>query len=122
HMSQEQPEDKRTLPVLKVLHRNARFIQKTGCHEHEAMHPIEPEKLTAQPGNGEVLRNATRQADQAKAERILAGLAHGSLEEAYKQLQFCVEDDVDVHRVVLSWRAWETLDLTGKDQALTLLR
>ena len=27
-----------------------------------------------------------------------------------------------MHRVVLSWRAWETLDLTGKEQALTLLR
>jgi hypothetical protein len=122
HMAQELPEEKRALPVLKVLHRNARFIQTKGCHEHEAMHPVEPESVSAKAGNGELLRSATRQADQAKAERILAGLAQGSLEEAYKQLQICVEDDVDVHRVVLSWRAWETLDLTGKEQALTLLR
>jgi len=29
---------------------------------------------------------------------------------------------VDVHRVVLSWRSWALLDLTGKEQAHTLLR
>src|SRR5262249_42887727 len=40
----------------------------------------------------------------------------------YRQLQMCIEDEVDVHRVVLSWRSWETLDLTGREQALTLLR
>jgi len=69
-----------------------------------------------------VLQDATRQGDQAKAERILASLTHGTLVDAYNQLQFCVQDEVDVHRVVLSWRAWETLELTGRDQALTLLR
>src|SRR5438270_6112101 len=30
-MAQELPEERRPLPVLKVLHRNARFIQNTGC-------------------------------------------------------------------------------------------
>src|SRR5207248_4457136 len=73
------------------------------------------------PG-GELLREATRKADQAAAERTLAALARGSLEEVYNDLQFCIQDDIDVHRVVLAWRSWVTLDLTGKEQALTLLR
>jgi hypothetical protein len=37
-------------------------------------------------------------------------------------LQYTVQDEVDVHRVVLAWRAWATLDLTGKEHAHTLLR
>src|SRR5262249_15215778 len=31
-------------------------------------------------------------------------------------------DEVDVHRVVLAWRAWVMLGLTGKEHAETLLR
>jgi hypothetical protein len=121
-MAQELPENARALPVLKVLHRNARFIQKVGCHEHDTMQAVEPENLNPSKTEGPILRDATRHADQKKAEQTLAALAQTSLPEAYKQLQYCVEDEVDVHRVVLSWRAWETLDLTGKEQALTLLR
>src|SRR5678816_672921 len=33
-----------------------------------------------------------------------------------------VEDDTEVHRVVLPYRAWDLLSLIGRDQALTLLR
>ncbi len=42
--------------------------------------------------------------------------------EAFNHLQFAVEDEVDVHRVVLSWRAWAILPLTGQEHAHTLLR
>ena len=118
-MAQELPAEQRALPVLKVLHRNARFIHNAGCHDHDTMHAIEAGAPSAADG---ALRDATRQADREKAERTLAALTQTSLDEAYRQLQMCIEDEVDVHRVVLSWRAWETLDLTGKDQALTLLR
>jgi hypothetical protein len=33
-----------------------------------------------------------------------------------------VQDEVDVHRIVLPWRAWVMLELTGKEHALTLFR
>ena len=56
------------------------------------------------------------------AERTFAALAHGPVGDAYNDLQFCIQDEVDVHRVVLAWRAWAMLDLTGKEQAHTLLR
>lgn len=120
-MSKELPENIRALPVLKVLHRNARFIHTAGGHEHDAMHLLDHE--AASHGlKVKTLRDATRGADRGKAEGKLASLVQQSLDDAYEQLQACVEDEVDVHRVVLSWRAWETLDLTGKEQALTLLR
>lgn len=121
-MSKELPENLRALPVLKVLHRNARFIHTAGGHEHDAMHLLDHEAASHSQVNVKALREATRQADQGKAEQKLATLVRQSLDDAYEQLQACIEDEVDVHRVVLSWRAWETLDLTGKEQALTLLR
>src|SRR4029077_1815789 len=37
-------------------------------------------------------------------------------------LQFSIEDEVDVHRVVLAWRAFATLDFTGAEYAHSLLR
>ena len=56
------------------------------------------------------------------AERAFAALAGGPLDEAYNDLQYLVQDDTNVHRVVLAWRAWAMLDLTGKEHAHTLLR
>src|SRR5262249_53822806 len=42
--------------------------------------------------------------------------------EVFDHLQFTVQDEADVQRVVLAWRAWATLDLTGREHAHTLLR
>jgi hypothetical protein len=121
-MAQEMPTDRKALPVLKVLHRNTRFMQAVGGHAHEALHAVEPAKLPGGKIDADKLRQATREADAASAEKILAAISQGSLEDAYNQLQLCIQDDIDVHRVVLSWRSWATLDLTGRDAALTLLR
>ena len=41
----------------------------------------------------------------------------GSLAEAY-----AVQDEINVHRVVLAWRAWALLDVAGQQHAHTLLR
>src|SRR5262249_62033616 len=71
---------------------------------------------------GEVLREAHRAEAKARAERILAALAKVSVGEMFNQLQMSVQDEVDVHRIVLPWRAWVMLELTGQEHALTLLR
>jgi hypothetical protein len=118
HMSKELPKEKQALPVLKVLYRNARFMQDLGGASHDALHAIAEAPLP----KGETLRDVMHKGDTATSEKVLAGLTHQSLDEAYNQLLQTVQDEVDVHRVVLVWRAWATLDLTGKDQALTLLR
>lgn len=121
-MSEELPSERRALPVLKVLYRNAARMQATGGNEHDAMHSIEPLKLTSQSEQGELLQAATRAAEQSRAERTFATLCNASPGEAFNHLQYCVEDEVDVHRVVLAWRAWSTLDLTGQEHAQSLLR
>jgi hypothetical protein len=121
-MAREMPAERQPLPVLKVLYRNTNRIQECGGHKKEVLHRVEGIPLPKDRPAGEVLREATRKADMEAAERTFATLAKGPVGEAYNHLQYCIEDEVDVHRVVLAWRAWVILDLAGKDQAHTLLR
>jgi len=121
-MAGEMPEDRRALPVLKVLYRNSQRIQECGGSKHEVLHPVEPEALPTDRPGGELMREATRKADMDSADRTFAALAKGPVGEAFNHLQFSIQDEVDVHRVVLAWRSWAILDLAGKDQARTLLR
>ncbi|MGO9466368.1 MAG: hypothetical protein ACLQVF_19680 [Isosphaeraceae bacterium] len=121
-MSGELSEANRALPVLKVLYRNTNHIQQMGGKSHETLHSIEPASLPEGQCAGEALREMTRRADYDGAEKAFAALVHGPLDEAYNDLQYVVQDYPDVHRVVLAWRAWALLDLTGKEHAHTLLR
>jgi hypothetical protein len=118
-MARELPEPRRSLPVLKVLYRNTSNIQGRAT---EVLHPVAPAPLPKDRPGGEVLREATRAHDRDRAERILAALAKGPVEEMFDQFQMTVQDEVDVHRIVLPWRAWVMLELTGKEHALTLFR
>src|SRR5262249_43598621 len=86
------------------------------------MHEVHPGEVPAGLPGGEALQQATRSRDLKAAEATFAALARGPIGEAYNHLQFAVEDEVDVHRVVLAWRSWALLDLTGQEYALTLLR
>jgi hypothetical protein len=121
-MATELPENRRALPVLKVLYRNTSRMQEQGGRTSEALHPMEAAALPQGRSGGEILRDATRKADMDEAERTFASLARGPVGEAFNHLQFSIQDEVDVHRVVLAWRAWVALDFTGKEQAHTLLR
>ena len=121
-MSRELAPAHQALPLLKVFYRNTSHIQNLGGHSHEALHPIKPEELSTGQCGGEALRDATRRRDYEGAERIFAGLTEKSVADAYNDLQYLVQDYVDVHRVVLAWRAWSLLDLAGKENATTLLR
>jgi hypothetical protein len=121
-MAAEMPQEQRPLPVLKVLYRNSNRIQQEGGRKHEAMHAIKPADLPKDRDGGELLREATRRRDQQAAEETFAALARGPLGEAFNHLQFEIEDELNVHRVVLAWRSWVLRDLTGEEHALTLLR
>jgi hypothetical protein len=121
-MAQELPKDRQALPILKVLYRNTSRIQDFGGKGKEVLHPVEPAELPKDQSGGEVLRDAARKIDVNAAERTFAALAKGPIGEAYNHLQFTVQDELDVHRVVLAWRAWAVLDLAGKEHAHTLLR
>lgn len=120
-MARELPEGQRALPVLKVLYRNTNRIQEKGGSKEEVLHPI-TEDLPKDKLTGEQLQQATRKADMNTAERMFAALSREPVGEAFNHLQYSVQDEIDVHRVVLAWRAYSLLDLTGKEQAHTLLR
>ena len=121
-MSQELPENRRALPVLKVLYRNTHCIQKLGGGTREVLHPVSAAELPKDRPGGELLRDATRRRDTDGAERTFAALASRSVGDAYDHLQYAIQDAADVHRVVLAWRSWAAIDLVGKEQAHTLLR
>ncbi len=113
-MSQEMPARTGALPVLKVLYRNAGQIQKRGGRRHEKLR-----RVAAGPGD---LRDAVRRRDMEGAERIFARLAQKKPAAYYNDLQLVIQDDIEVHRVVLAWRAWDLLQLTGMEHAHTMLR
>lgn len=121
-MSQELPAALQALPVLKVLYRNANRIQEFGGRKNEVLHPVTADPIPEGAVGGEYLREVARRGDIAAADRTFATLAKGPIGEAFNHLQYEVDDEVDVHRVVLAWRAWDTLEIAGKEWAHTLLR
>lgn len=121
-MSRELPEPLRPLPVLKVIHRNTSCINGGGASRPDVLHPVSATPLPAGQPADDWLRETFRRHDIPAAESKFATLTQGPLADAYDHLQYCVHDEIDVHRVVLSWRAWASIDLVGQEHALTLLR
>jgi hypothetical protein len=121
-MAKDLPEAERPLPILKVLYRNATHIQAKGGRKNEELHPVKPTPVPEGKVPGEVLQEFTRKNEPAKAEGIFAEVAKGTAEDAFNHIMYCVEDDINVHRVVLAWRSWAMLDFTGPEHAHTLLR
>jgi hypothetical protein len=122
HMACQMPEDRRALPVIKVLYRNTNRIHEHGGRASEVLHAVKPAALSAGHDPGETLRDAVRGRDMNRAERTFAAIAAGSPDEAFDRLLVAVEDNTEVHRVVLPYRAWELLEVVGKEQAHTMLR
>jgi hypothetical protein len=121
-MSKLMPEGQQALPIFKVLYRNSGCIQKRGGRAHEVLHTVQPTPLSSGTPGGEALRDAVRRKDVNAAEGIFASLAAGSPEEAFNQLLYEVQDDTEVHRTALPYRAWDLLGVIGKEHAHALLR
>ncbi len=121
-MALELPPERQALPVLKVLYRNTLRIQEYGGRAKEVLRPVEPGKLPKGLPAGDAMRDAVRSKDIAQAERVFAALSEGASSDAYDALLHAVQDATDVHRVVLPYRAWDLLDVVGKEHAHTLLR
>ena len=119
-MAGELPPERRALPVLKVLYRNTSRIHEQGANEHDVMQRVAAAESANT--NGEQLREAVRAVDWQGADSQFAATAQGTPGEAFNHLQFAVQDEVNVHRVVLAWRAWAMIDLTGQQYAHTMLR
>jgi hypothetical protein len=121
HMSRELPADQQPLPVFKVLYRNTNRIQEKGGRKDEVLHPIKPTPLGSGHA-GEALRAQVRAKDLSAAEQTFAAIAQRGPDHAFNDLLFAVQDNTEVHRVVLPYRAWDLMDLIGRDHAHTLLR
>ena len=122
HMAGELPPNLQPLPVFKVLYRNTNRIQEKGGRKQEVLFQVEPATLDQGRAGGEVLRDMVRRQDVNAAERAFAEIAQASPADALNELLTAVEDQTEVHRVVLPYRAWDLLDLIGMEQAHTLLR
>lgn len=119
HMARELPADRQALPVLKVLYRNSDRIQATGGRKSEVLRPV---TAPASPTSAEALRGAIHRKDAAAAEAVFASTAARSRHDAFNELLPIVQEQLDVHRVVLPYRAWDLLDVVGPEHAHTMLR
>jgi len=121
HMARELPGERRALPVLKVLYRSSAQIQAKGGRKSEVLHPIE-HSPSASDQDSLGLRTLVRGRDLAGAERAFASMVSESPRGALDALQVLVDEDLDVHRTVLAYRAWSMMEIAGKEHAHTLLR
>ncbi|MBM3457196.1 MAG: hypothetical protein FJX77_01485, partial [Armatimonadetes bacterium] len=119
HMARELPTGHAPLAVFKVLYRNTRRIQETGGRKSEVLRPVLP---SAEAGGAAELRAAVRTRDTGRAEAMLAGMVQRNARRAFDDLLTTVQQQPEVHRVVLPYRAWDLLDLVGQEHATTLLR
>jgi hypothetical protein len=121
-MSLELPKELQPLPVLKVLYRNTNRIQEHGGKKSEVLHRVKAAELGTDRAAHEILHEQVRSKDVNAAEQTLAAIAARSPDEAFDQLLYTVQDRTEVHRVVMPYRAWDLLNILGKEQAHTMLR
>jgi hypothetical protein len=122
HMARELTGPQQALPVFKVLYRNTNRIQEKGGRKEEVLHPVKAVAPSETRLGSEELRAAIHRKDVNAAEQTFASLAQVSPEDAFNHLLHAVQDYTEVHRVVLPYRAWDLLDVTGREHAHTLLR
>lgn len=116
------PEKQAALPVFKVLYRNTQRIQEFGARGSEVLHALDQDHAVGSSKGelGDQLRTLVRERDIAKAEAALASA--GDPQAALDAMLYAVEDNTEVHRVVLPYRAFDLLDVVGQEHATTMLR
>jgi hypothetical protein len=117
-MSAHMPEGKAALPVFKVLYRNTNRIQEHGGREKEVLHPVEP----GAAGTAEQRRSMVPAKDVAGSEKMFSAMVHKDADEAFNALLEVVQEGTEVHRTVLPYRAWDLLEVIGREHAETMLR
>jgi hypothetical protein len=119
-MAAQFPAPLSALPVLKVVHRNARFLKEAGRQHEDALEPLPPDAVAA--ADGAALVDSIHALKVPAAEASLAAALAKSRTAAFERVQQVVREDANVHRVVLSWRAVDLQRFTGEQHAFTLLR
>jgi hypothetical protein len=122
HMAHHMTGERQLLPVLKVVRRNTNRIQEFGGRPKEVLHPVRPQAVSEGQCGGEAVRDLVRRKDMAAAEAAFAAIAQGGPEDAFNAVLYAVQDNTEVHRTVLPYRAWDLLAMIGPEHAHTLLR
>jgi hypothetical protein len=121
YMAAQMPDRKlAALPVLKVIQRSSSRIQEHGGRDRDVLRRLPP--AAAGVADAATLLTAERALDPKAAEQAFASMSEKEPARAYEALQALVRDNIDVHQVVLAWRAFELEGVAGRDQSLTLLR
>lgn len=110
------------LPVLKVIFRNSKRIQEHGGPRSEVLRPVAGDPNLNGSADGRALLEAVRRKEMDRAEQIFAAISAHPAEQAFNELLVAVQDNSEVHRVVLPYRAWDLLGIIGPEHAHTLLR
>lgn len=130
-MADLMPSGQAALPVFKVLHRNTGRIQDHGGRKAEVLTgSLCPGSSSAaagttsagNPADATRLHDAVRAKDTSAAENLLAAMIAQDSTAAFNGLLEVVQDDTEVHRTVLPYRAWDLLNVVGQTHATTLLR
>ena len=107
------------LPLLKVIHRNTKRIREVGGRKSEKMRRLPATEKAADAGAA--LLAAERSADQARSQMIFAAEVRADPVAAFALLEPVIRDNLDVHQVVLAWRSFDLMRISGADYADTLL-
>src|SRR5207253_883493 len=94
------PEKERPLPILKVLYRTSTHIHGARCAREDHLAGVGPARLDNRTPAGEQMREAARARKLDRAEQIFAALP-GTPVQIYDDVQLLIQDDLNVHRVVL---------------------
>lgn len=121
-MAKELPEAERPLPVLKVLYRNSNRIREKGGRKAELLRTVAPTPDDSKLSDRDRLADEIHAKNADKAEAMLGRLAQSGPEAALNGILAVVEEAAEVHRIVLMWRAWDMLNIVGKEHAHTMLR
>ena len=121
-MCQQLPSERQPLPILKVIYRNSQQIQLYGGASKKTLREMHAAEEAAVEGREIAIRDACREGDVNKAEKLFAPLEGASLEDAFNVLQPVMQDDINVHRFVFAHRTYGLADLLGKEFAYTILR
>src|SRR5262245_8302048 len=121
-MANELPDAERPLPVLKVLYRNSSRIREKGGRKAEVLKAVAPTPDDSKLSDRDRLADHVHGKSVGEAEAMLGRLAQSGADAAFNGILAVVEEAAEVHRIVLMWRAWDMLNIVGKDHAHTMLR
>ncbi len=121
-MANDLPEDRKALPVLKVIYRNSSRIQQLGSQQKTLTPIVGRDESVSVDRFGPELRRLVRQADMLQAEQLFATVHKNDPDAAFDTLLYTIADEVDVHRFVLAYRGMSLVNVAGQEHSHTMLR